>query len=192
LKFQADSLHRVGHIIKKHCAIPAPAETGEVERLSAERDAWRRGAMLLLDELGDYESGSAPHIRVRRLRAELCAAQAERLEIQRALASTVLEDPTEDDDPPYSTREIVNGISSLEQRRRAAVKRAAEARANAIRECVEKLKTVKEQHLEAHRKLGATAMSEFQKIRAEECSILAESLESLAKGEEDDGLAGIR
>lgn len=42
-----------------------------VETLTAERDAWRRGAMLLLDELGDYESGSAPHIRVRRLRMKL-------------------------------------------------------------------------------------------------------------------------
>jgi hypothetical protein len=54
--------------------------------------------------------------------------RAERLEVQRALASTVKEDPTEDDNPPYTTSEIVNGIRSLEQRRRAAVKRAADAR----------------------------------------------------------------
>jgi hypothetical protein len=37
--------------------------------------------MLLLDELGDYESGCAPHIRVRRLRAELKHAEQRRLDL---------------------------------------------------------------------------------------------------------------
>lgn len=41
------------------------------------------------------------------------AVWAERLEIQRALASSVLNDPTEDDDPPYSTTELVEGIRGL-------------------------------------------------------------------------------
>jgi hypothetical protein len=58
--------------VSRHCT----ADAGEVERLRGERDAWRRGAMLLLDELGDYESGSAPHIRVRRLRQELATTRA--------------------------------------------------------------------------------------------------------------------
>jgi hypothetical protein len=42
--------------------------------------------------------------------------ERERLEIQRALASSVLNDPTEDDEPRYSTSEMVNGIKQLIQR----------------------------------------------------------------------------
>jgi hypothetical protein len=72
----------------------------------------------------------------------LSTARAERLEIQRALASTVLEDPTEDDNPPYTTSEIVHGITSLDQRRRAALKRAAGARDTAIRDAVDQVKSL--------------------------------------------------
>jgi hypothetical protein len=59
---------KVAAIISRH--LP---NAGEVERLIAERDAWRRGAMLLLDELGDYEPGRAPHVRVRHLKRELAS-----------------------------------------------------------------------------------------------------------------------
>lgn len=48
---------------------------------------------------------------------EIEGLQAERLEIQRALASSVLNDPTEDDDPLYSTTELVNGILGLIRRK---------------------------------------------------------------------------
>lgn len=40
--------------------------------------------------------------------------ERERLEIQRAIASEVLEDPTEDDDEPYSLFEILNYIRSVQ------------------------------------------------------------------------------
>lgn len=63
----------------------------------------------------------------------------ERLQVQRALASTVCEDPTEDDDPPYTLSELTHGITSLDERRRNALKRAATARTDAIRECVGQL-----------------------------------------------------
>jgi hypothetical protein len=55
------------------------------------------------------------------------------------------------------------------------------ARAYAIGECVEKIKRVEQQHLEAHEKLKGKAIGEMQKIRAEECAILAAALESLQK-----------
>lgn len=72
--------------------------------------------------------------------AEIERLNGEQLQIQRALASTVCEDPSEDDDPPYSLLELTHGITSLDERRRAAVKRAATARADAIKECVSQLR----------------------------------------------------
>lgn len=56
------------------CVFPPIVETGRTETLDslrAERDAWRRGMMLVLDELAGFEIGSAPHVRVRRLRRSL-------------------------------------------------------------------------------------------------------------------------
>lgn len=56
------------------------------------------------------------------------ALQAERLEIQRMLASTALEDATEDDDPPYSTDELVQGVRFVIQMKNAARQRTAALR----------------------------------------------------------------
>ena len=43
--------------------------TETLDSLRAERDSWRRGTMLVLDELAGYDVDKAPHIRVRHLRA---------------------------------------------------------------------------------------------------------------------------
>lgn len=115
--------NRLKSIISNH--LP----TGELARLQVEANTWRK----IAEEREAKEAAVAGE--VERLRGE-------RLEIQRALASTVLEDPTADDSPPYRTREIVHGITSLDQRRRAALKRALEARANAIKEAVAAIKRV--------------------------------------------------
>lgn len=53
---------------------------------------------------------------VERLQADLAAAEAERLEIQRAIASSCLIDPTEDDDVRYSLTDILNWINSQNRR----------------------------------------------------------------------------
>lgn len=42
--------------------------TETFDSLRAERDAWRRGMMLVLDELAGFEPDAAPHVRVRKLR----------------------------------------------------------------------------------------------------------------------------
>lgn len=59
-----------------------------------------------------HEVGVTPEERDA-LCATVRALRVERLEIQRVLASAVLEDPTEDDDPLYSTTELVEGVRWL-------------------------------------------------------------------------------
>jgi hypothetical protein len=51
------------------------------------------------------------------------ALRAERLEIQRILELTASEDPTEGDDPPYSSTEMVQGVRWLLQMKDAARER---------------------------------------------------------------------
>jgi hypothetical protein len=111
--------------------------------------------------------------------AEVTRLQAERLEIQRALAATVLDDPAEDDEPPYSTTELVNGINQLDQRRRNAVSRAATARAEAIRECLEKVKAMRvdvQEEADAEKAMG------FVGAAAQLC-VIDEIIAALLEGE---------
>lgn len=65
---------------------------------------------------------------IRALIRDLRALRAERLEIQRLLASTALQDPTEDDDPPYSTVELVQGVRYLIHMKDAARQRTVALR----------------------------------------------------------------
>lgn len=91
----------------------------EVERMRA-RVEGNQPLQLYLTEFG---------LDIHALIRDWRAMRAEQLEIQRLLASTALEDPTEDDDSSYSTTELVEGVRFL-----LCMKDSARQRTAALRE----------------------------------------------------------
>lgn len=96
-------------------------------------------------------------------RDSLCATvralRAERLEIQRTLASAVLEDPAEDDQPPYSTTELVEGVRWL-----LRMKEMKQERVTALREQL--AEAIKARDLFVSLKRGQTERADEIEARA--------------------------
>jgi hypothetical protein len=145
-----------------------------VETIKSEREPRSRGLvmttnkLLTLAEVGEIEgrrlrvidkanpsklaeAALTIHEDIPALCATVRELAAERLEVQRILAATALEDPTEDDDPPYSSAELVEGVCFLTRMKDAARARtkalrnqlaAAERERDGLREELGRIKTV--------------------------------------------------
>ena len=93
----------------------------EVAEIEARLNAWDEGPV-------SKQTFPASWAKVQALCQTVRALRAERLEIQRILESTALEDPTEGDDPPYSKAEIVEGVKFLLNMKNAARNRSVTLR----------------------------------------------------------------
>jgi hypothetical protein len=165
----------VAAIIAKYCAIPAPAEAGDVERL---RDLdplefWQD----LAEALGHArpEKADVPALvsEVGELRAELSAAQNE-ISTGFDVIFPYIVEANDTDGAPLSLADKIEILGSTNDVLNASL---STARANAIRECVEVVNGK-----------GFEWRGNGEWVDA--ADEIAETLESLAKGEGDDGPTG--